>query len=149
LFPAEARRRDPWRLAWDILPNRRAFDWNQALFDFGAAVCTAARPSCEVCPVAARCPSAFKISPQPAKRSNPEPGRNGIPNRLYRGRIVDILRTLKGKRTVSADSLGSRIKENFTLRDRNWLNELLHALQRDGLVALRNGSSKLRVSLAE
>jgi A/G-specific adenine glycosylase len=38
-------------------PAGRAWDWNQALFDLGAQVCLARVPRCEVCPLAASCPS--------------------------------------------------------------------------------------------
>ena len=38
-------------------PARRAWDWNQALFDLGAQVCLARVPRCERCPLAELCPS--------------------------------------------------------------------------------------------
>ncbi len=38
-------------------PARRAWDWNQALFDLGAQVCLARVPRCERCPLAAMCPA--------------------------------------------------------------------------------------------
>ena len=38
-------------------PAGRAWDWNQALFDLGAQVCLARVPRCELCPLAAGCPS--------------------------------------------------------------------------------------------
>src|SRR5438094_272211 len=38
-------------------PPGRAYEWNQALFDLGSSVCIARRPRCQVCPLAAGCPS--------------------------------------------------------------------------------------------
>ncbi len=38
------------RLAGDLVDPERPGDWNQALMDLGAAVCTPAAPSCGVCP---------------------------------------------------------------------------------------------------
>ena len=35
----------------------RAFDFNQALMDFGAMTCTARKPKCLVCPMAKFCRS--------------------------------------------------------------------------------------------
>ena len=44
-----------WRLSEVLLPRRRVFDFNQALMDFGALVCTARRPRCLACPLAPLC----------------------------------------------------------------------------------------------
>ena len=38
-------------------PAGLAYRWNQALFDLGREVCVARRPRCQVCPLAAGCPS--------------------------------------------------------------------------------------------
>lgn len=52
-----ARERRLWRLAAVLVPPRRAADWNQALMDLGALVCTARRPRCGGCPVGGVCAS--------------------------------------------------------------------------------------------
>lgn len=52
-----ARAKRLWSLATRILPPGRAGDWNQALMDLGATVCTARRPRCGACPVATVCRS--------------------------------------------------------------------------------------------
>jgi len=44
-----------WEVAEALLPPRRAGDWNQALMDLGAMVCTPRAPLCQRCPVAAHC----------------------------------------------------------------------------------------------
>ncbi len=46
-----------WRLAGRLVPRGRAGDWNQALMDLGATICTARRPRCAICPVAPVCRS--------------------------------------------------------------------------------------------
>ena len=46
-----------WDLAERLLPQGRAYDFNQALMDLGATVCTARRPGCGVCPLARMCAS--------------------------------------------------------------------------------------------
>jgi len=46
-----------WRLAEDLVPARRSADWNQALMDLGATICTARAPKCSACPVQADCRS--------------------------------------------------------------------------------------------
>lgn len=45
-----------WALAESLLP-RRAYDFNQALMDLGALICTARRPRCPVCPMRTFCKS--------------------------------------------------------------------------------------------
>ena len=44
-----------WALAESLLPRGRAGDYNQALMDLGATVCTPRAPSCAVCPLRALC----------------------------------------------------------------------------------------------
>jgi len=46
-----------WRLAARLVPRGRAGDWNQALMDLGATICTARGPRCPACPVAVVCRS--------------------------------------------------------------------------------------------
>lgn len=41
--------------AMALLPHDRSGDYNQALMDLGATICTPKRPKCEACPVAAHC----------------------------------------------------------------------------------------------
>jgi A/G-specific adenine glycosylase len=55
-----------WDLAESLLPKGRAYDWNQALMDFGATWCTARAPRCRRCPMRRFCAS-YPASP-PARR---------------------------------------------------------------------------------
>jgi A/G-specific adenine glycosylase len=54
-----------WLVSAALVPRGRAFDFNQALMDFGAMACTARKPACLVCPMAKFCRS-YPWSP-PAK----------------------------------------------------------------------------------
>lgn len=47
--------RELWELAAALLPERGAGDWNQALMELGATVCTPRLPRCDACPVTALC----------------------------------------------------------------------------------------------
>jgi A/G-specific adenine glycosylase len=51
------RDRALWELAERLLPRGRTYDFNQALMDLGATVCTARRPNCGACPLARMCAS--------------------------------------------------------------------------------------------
>lgn len=44
-----------WELAAEHLPTGRAGEYNQALMDLGATVCTPGEPDCERCPLAGLC----------------------------------------------------------------------------------------------
>jgi len=50
-----------WSVSEAVLP-RDVFDFNQALMDFGAMVCSARNPKCLVCPMSADCRS-YPFSP--------------------------------------------------------------------------------------
>jgi A/G-specific adenine glycosylase len=46
-----------WAVSRAVLPHRHVFDFNQALMDLGATVCTARTPQCSRCPLARGCRS--------------------------------------------------------------------------------------------
>jgi len=48
-------RKHLWKISGLMVPHKRAFDFNQAIMDFGALVCTARRPACGSCPMAGMC----------------------------------------------------------------------------------------------
>ena len=54
---SRVRDRALWELAAQLLPPGRAYDFNQALMDLGATICTARSPRCGTCPVAGVCVS--------------------------------------------------------------------------------------------
>ena len=59
---SHAMRRHLWAVSRAVLPMRHVFDFNQALMDFGATLCTARKPQCPVCPMRARC-AAYPYDP--------------------------------------------------------------------------------------
>jgi A/G-specific adenine glycosylase len=52
---SHAMRRHLWDVSRSVLPMRHVFDFNQALMDFGATLCTARKPRCGECPLRAGC----------------------------------------------------------------------------------------------
>jgi A/G-specific adenine glycosylase len=48
---AHAMKRHLWEVSRTVLPHRHVFDFNQALMDFGATLCTARKPKCLLCPM--------------------------------------------------------------------------------------------------
>ena len=61
LFGLRGRAKDPafvkeiWARAAPLVPKSAPGDWNQALMELGATVCTPESPSCGACPVAKDC----------------------------------------------------------------------------------------------
>src|SRR5213080_5095422 len=59
---SHAMRKHLWSVSASVLP-RDVFDFNQALMDFGAMVCSARNPKCLVCPMSKGCRS-FPFTPK-------------------------------------------------------------------------------------
>ena len=60
---AHAMRRHLWDVSRAVLPREQVFDFNQALMDFGATLCTARKPKCLICPMRAGC-AAYPFNPE-------------------------------------------------------------------------------------
>ena len=54
---AHATVRRLWTIAEALVPRKDVFDFNQALMDFGATLCTARKPDCLLCPLRGHCAS--------------------------------------------------------------------------------------------
>ena len=66
--PSEPRM---WALSEELLPKGRTYDFNQALMDFGACICSAKAPACPRCPMRRFC-RAYERETIPSK---PRSGR--------------------------------------------------------------------------
>jgi A/G-specific adenine glycosylase len=80
------------RLAESLLPadGRTAARWSVGVMELGALVCTAARPRCGECPLAAGC-SWLASGRPPATARRAQPGYAGS-DRQCRGRLLAVLR---------------------------------------------------------
>jgi A/G-specific adenine glycosylase len=137
-----------WADAFKLLPSRRVYDWNQALMDLGALVCTSRHPACDRCPVNALCMSRPMMRRVRSARRNTERTHLGVPYRIYRGRIVEHLRVVKPARGLSDAMLGRKVFRAYATSERKLLRTLLAALERDGIVSLRKTRNGIRASLA-
>jgi A/G-specific adenine glycosylase len=79
-----------------LVPPRGSWEFNQAMFDLGATVCTATRPACADCPLRRLCawrrqdpssPDPWRASPQTRRQST-----FAGSDRQGRGRLLDALR---------------------------------------------------------
>jgi A/G-specific adenine glycosylase len=65
-----------WIRAQEVLPRQRVGDFNSALMELGATVCTPRNPQCLICPVRAHCQAAAsgkQASIPPPRRRGPTP----------------------------------------------------------------------------
>ncbi|MFI5315280.1 MAG: A/G-specific adenine glycosylase [Myxococcota bacterium] len=89
-----------WRMADALVPEKAPGDWNQALMELGATVCTPRRPSCPVCPVGAFCAAHAQGDPErfPASARRPAARRvRALAGLLVRrGRVLLVRRPSRG-----------------------------------------------------
>ena len=58
-----------WALSAALIPRGKGYDFNQALMDFGATVCTAKRPACASCTMRSICRAYPLHRPRASRRS--------------------------------------------------------------------------------
>ncbi len=142
--------RTVWRLAGEVLP-RDARNWNQALMDLGSLVCTASAPGCAGCPVGALCSSGPKLRDVRGRRGRPsgrkEPLHRGIPRRLWRGKIVEILRHRNGRGPIGLRDLPGELRMGATDADIAFCRGVLRRLERDGIIQISGRASGMKVEL--
>lgn len=123
-----------------ILPKRRAYDWNQALMDFGSlALCSDRNSVCSFEPIRKRCKacnSGKHSNIQTSKHKNSktvkqEKERKCVPfretDRYYRGRIIDRLRE-KDRLLLST------LRSTFNDISDERFQKIINQLGKDGLI---------------
>ena len=73
-----------WAISEALVPHKHVFDFNQALMDFGATVCTARKPECDKCPMRRGCVS-FPWAP-PRHEARGTAARGTAPGTRHRAR---------------------------------------------------------------
>jgi A/G-specific adenine glycosylase len=125
--------KDLLRHAETIVPKKHAYDWNQALMDFGSLVCLTRKPTCDACPIQKYCKAypTIQISKKTKKRESKKPLTPfRETDRFFRGRLLDILRE-EGRTT--AKKFQARYPELSNER----LIRLVEGLSKDGLVVMQ------------
>lgn len=120
-------------VAREIYPRGRSSEWHQACMDIAALYCTARSPQCLFCPVTRACRSSFHlVDALPPKVA--EPSFRGQPNRIWRGRIIELLRGIKPGETLPIDQLQAELLPGSGTQELTWLTSILTALERDQLI---------------
>jgi A/G-specific adenine glycosylase len=125
-----------------FLPPGHAHDWNSAMMDLGATICTARAPRCLLCPLRRDCTAAPIDAARLDRLRSASPKRRGgqsaIPfehtKRYARGRIVDRLRDLPPGEAISLLDLHAAMRPLLAEHSIEKLREHITALERDGLV---------------
>ena len=141
-YPPRAGARELDARALALVPPGRAHDWNSAMMDLGATICTARAPKCGVCPLSDACVAApiDAAALEAARKANAKPPspqaalRFEATARYARGRIVDALRALPPHRAISFLDLQRELAPALPGRDVAEVRALIDALERDGLV---------------
>src|SRR5437763_1909247 len=136
-------------LAEQILPGGEAYNWNQAIMDLGATICSSSNPQCNRCPLQETCHAyremgQYSLFPSGTvlrqlrkvaeKKADYQPQPFTSTNRYFRGRIIDLLRTIPTGKRVSLADLGIYIKPTFNQDDLPWIRKLVDGLAKDGLL---------------
>jgi A/G-specific adenine glycosylase len=136
-------------LAEQVLPEGEAYNWNQALMDLGATICTGNNPQCPRCPLQELCQAYADMSQhslfptgavvrQLRRVAEKKPKYQALPftstNRYFRGRIIDLLRSLPQDQRIALAHLGPKIKPEFRDDDLPWLQQIVAGLAKDGLL---------------
>lgn len=156
----------PWverellRLAEAAVPRGQGYEWNQAIMELGALVCTSSRPRCMICPLRAECKAyatwraadenVFRRQPVAARAPSAVAERRApylASNRFYRGRLVAVLGKLEPGAGLRLSELGPRVKDDWSDADRAWLQELIRKLAEEGLIVVEEGDGVLSARL--
>lgn len=134
-----------------LVPHGRGHDWNSAVMDLGATICTARAPKCLLCPMQSAC-AAAPVDAALLERARTKNLRKRSPQealpfeqttRYARGRIIDRLRELPPGQRISLLDLHEQVTLRIG-RSREELDTLVQRLERDGLVAVRGKQVSLQ-----
>jgi len=116
------------------IPARRSALWHHAVMDLGSTICTSRRPACDVCPLTSMCPSSGLLVNVERTRAV-EPMFRNIPQRIWRGRLIEELRKVLPGQFIHVNTLFAETTETIlTSDDRPWFLTVLKKLESEGLI---------------
>ena len=136
-----------------IEANHPARDFFAALMDFGSLVQTKSNPKWDICPLTEKgimraTPKNFlkarsyKLEAKTSKEPGRMMGSRYVPNRIFRGRIVDALR--EHRTGLSLNSIGKEICIDWSKDQEEWLKSLMTKLVHDQIIDARGERFVLR-----
>lgn len=150
-----------WPIAESLLPTKKYFEWNQALFDIASAYCQK-EAKCMNCPLNTVCKSAFKVKKpvRNIKKKTPKTAsakgqqtltgkkstenkqeakiaEKKIPRRIWRGKIVKAL-TAADEHNLTLAQIGKSIRSDYNHKqDKDWLLGIIKTLEKDKLIIVK------------
>lgn len=116
--------------------------WTHATMEFGASICRSSVPRCEVCPIAAGCPSRGDAQRIRVPRQPPFRGSD----RGYRGALLRLLSSVDGH-SLAGPALRSALAADLDRigpeLDAGAWERIVSGLERDGLVHRSGGRVRL------
>jgi A/G-specific adenine glycosylase len=97
------------KLATQLLPIGRAYEWNQALMDYSSAVL------------------------KKEKIAIPKQSKFIGSHRYYRSRVLKVLLE---KKKVNVEEIGKLIKSDYTIAEKEWVQKLLEELAKEGFIVV-------------
>jgi A/G-specific adenine glycosylase len=150
-YPPRADERALDTLALAAVPRGAAHDWNSALMDLGATICTARAARCLVCPLRDAC-AAAPVDPavlaERARAHAPRKAPQGAmpferTTRFLRGRIIDRLRDVPARESLAVDALQRDLSDVVPADRLHEIPGIVDALVRDGIVTRVAASVRL------
>ena len=141
-FPPRASALELDALANASIPAGRGHDWNSAMMDLGAGICTARAPKCLLCPLQSDCAAApvdpvrLRAAAKAAQKRSPQ---EALPfertTRFLRGRVIDQLRDLTTDGVVTVSDLQAKLAPTVPVDRLTEIPAVVGALVREGIVA--------------
>jgi A/G-specific adenine glycosylase len=142
-------------LVKNTIPLGKSSEFHNALMDFASLVCTRKSPVCSSCVMKDNClffpkyetngKDAFFVMDKKEEKGVEENGKH-IPNRIFRGRIVEFARKNNGKE-ISLFDFGALIKKDYSDTDEKWLIVIGEKLEKDKLIKFKIKDKKIKIKL--
>ena len=150
-YPPKANDKELDAIARASVPPLRSHDWNSAMMDVGATICSARAPKCLLCPLRDSCKAApvdaaaLAILARAGAKKTPQ---ESIPfertTRYLRGRIIDQLRDVPPTGAIALDDLIAALAAIVPADRIGEIPSVADALERDGIIERREGALRLR-----
>jgi len=131
-----------YTLVKSSIPDNKSCELHNALMDFGSLVCLRDAPRCTLCVLRKSCAffplytvekeKVLFVAEKKVERGVSENGRH-IPNRIFRGRIVEFVRKHSGEEVLLLE-FGCAVKKDYVASEEEWLVELCLKLDKEGMI---------------
>jgi A/G-specific adenine glycosylase len=140
-YPPKVQTSELDLLAATSVPLGRGHDWNSAMMDLGALICTARSPKCLLCPLREYCAAApidtAELAAAARCHASKRSPQERIPfektTRYARGRVVDRLRELPPEKAISLLDLQGELQSLIDCGEQEFAS-IIRGLVRDGLL---------------